>query len=83
MGTTYVLRDGCRSLISTLGASSPGCDMAYLRDSGCGHADLGSAPNDRVWSAESFCGTHLVRALVDLLLLYDSSLITSSSIGLM
>ena len=46
MGTTYVLRDGCRSLISTLGASSPGCDMAYLRDSGCGHADLGSAPND-------------------------------------
>ena len=87
VGSATVLRDG-RWLISALGARlphyvTPSSPVTILRDNWSTHADLRSASDDRAGGCEALGGANLVSSRVNVLLLDDGGLITSTCVGLL
>ena len=78
-----ILIDRDRWLVAALRSGTSCCTMAYLGDSWGSHTNLRRTTDDRARCSKPLCCTHLIDALVHLLLFDDGSLITSSCIGLL
>ena len=78
-----ILIDRGRWLVAALRSGTSCCTMAYLGDSWGSHTNLRRTSDDRARRSKPLCCTHLIHALVHLLLLDDGGLITSSCICLL